>query len=851
MNKLWHLAFRNLWTRKTRTLVTALGILLGVAAMFAVSVMGASTAQSLKDFFAQSSGRANLTITDAGTSGEGFPRRTLARLQAHPSVVQAVGMTSKSALLQTKDKTIALTLIGIDPEADARVRTYKIARGQFLDPRSKSHNILLVVTFANDHAIALDDTLTFQMPNGALEKFRVIGLLADEGAGHLNAGKVGFITLDVSQTVFERGSRLDQIDLVVTPEIAESSADLKTLKESLQDDLGSKFIVSLPTATGESVAQAISGLNVGLSFFSVIALFVGALLIYNTFQMTVAERTREIGMLRSLGASKRQVLSLIMVEAALLGCIGTALGIGGGMLLSIPLVKLMSNMMSIPLESFAVPTDGLIQAIIVGLVTTGIAAFLPAWNASRIAPTEALRARAGSREGFLLRHSWKFGIGLIALAVLDATGVFSLGQGPQFFIFLFLGVILWMPNIILLVERVSRRALTLVYGAMGPLGSRNLARSKVRTSLTVGVLMIGVVMTMAIGAMTASFRAGIDDWINAAVGGDFILSSADGMREELINDLRDVEGVAAVSPQRLLWQKAEGVTTATGFTAYDDQLLFLGIDPLTISQVSKLQFVSGENEQDALARLANDNAVFISTAMRDRWKVKRGDTVRLRTRRGSNDFEIAGVVQTFWSGGQCLYISRGALQKYFGDQRVNLFLIRKTADVSNTEIQARLKQALGDSKRIEIVAGDEYRASFQTQIVGFLLLFDAMVWIAIIVGALGVVNTMTMNVLERVREIGTLRSIGMSRGQLARMILAEAGAMGVIGALFGIVIAYPVSVVMVEGMREGSGFQVTYTFPMSAFVIGIVTALVISQVASLYPTWRAGRVNVIEAIKEE
>jgi ABC-type lipoprotein release transport system permease subunit len=128
LNKLWQLAFRNLGARKTRTLATALGILLGVAAMFAVSVMGASTAQSLKDFFAQSSGRANLTITDAGTSGEGFPRRTLAHLQADASILEAVGITSKSALLQTKDKSIPLTLIGIDPEADARVRTYKIAR---------------------------------------------------------------------------------------------------------------------------------------------------------------------------------------------------------------------------------------------------------------------------------------------------------------------------------------------------------------------------------------------------------------------------------------------------------------------------------------------------------------------------------------------------------------------------------------------------------------------------------------------------------------------------------------------------------------------------------------------------
>ncbi len=851
MNKLWLLALRNLWARKTRTLITAMGILLGVAAIFAVSVMGASTAQSLKDFFAQSSGRANLTIAEAGAAGQGMPRRTLTRVLAMEGVVDAVGITRQRVTLLTQEKSVALTILGIDPEADARLRTYTLSSGRLLARREKSHDILLVGTLASKHAIALGDTIQVQLANGNEDQFKVVGLLADKGAGHLEAGSVGFVTLDVADAVSARGNRLDQIDLIVKPEIADSSAALDQLKQSLQADLGDKYIVSLPTATGESVSQALGGLNMGLGFFGVIALFVGMLLIYNTFQMTVAERTREIGMLRSLGATRRQILSLMLVEALLLGVLGTALGVGGGLLLSIPLVRLMSGMMGIALESFALPTDGLIQAVIVGLVTTLVAAFLPAWSASRISPTEALRSRAGGHDGLLLRHSWKIGLGLIGVAVLDVTRVFSLGEGPQFFILTFLGTILLMPSIILLLERLGRRALLMIYGPMGPLGSRNLARSRVRASLTVGVLMIGVVMNVAMGAMTTSFKVSMEDWVDAAIGGDFIISSSDSLRQDLQQDLQGIAGVAAVTPERMIWQKVAGVTSANGFTPYDDQLLLVGLDVPTYRQVATVQFVGGEDAEQALAELDGGDAVFVSTTLRDRWKVKRGDTVRIQTARGMHDFEVAGIVATFWSGGQSLYISRRAISKYFGDNRVSLFVVRKSPDVSSQELAARLKEAIGKTKRLEIQAGDEFRSTISGQMGQFMLLFDAMVWIAVIVGALGVINTMTMNVLERVREIGTLRSIGMGRGQLARMILAEAGAMGAIGSLFGIAVALPASVVMVEGMRQGSGFQVHYVFPAASFWFGVTTALVVSQLASLYPTWRAGRINIIQAIKEE
>ena len=851
MNQFWMLAFRNLWARKMRTLITASGIALGIAAMLAVSVMAASTAQSLKNFFAQSSGRANLAVTESSNTGEGLAGRTLLRVNEFEGVQVAVGATQNRVVLNAKDKTVPIAIAGIDPAVDQTMRTYKITSGRFLDAREKGHNILLVAKFAADHKIALGDTISILLTSGAEEKFKVVGLLADEGAGHLENGSIGFVSLVVAQDTFARGNRFDQIDIVAAPEIASSTVKLNALKDALQNELGDKFTVAFPASTGESISQAVGGLNLGLSFFSMIALFVGMLLIYNTFQMTVAERTREFGMLRSLGASKGQVLRLVLIEAVFLGLIGCGVGIGLGLFLSIPLVNVMSSMFGIPLETFVVPTEGLVQAVLVGLITTLIAAFMPAWQASRISPTEALRARASRSEGFLMRHSWQIGLALAALAVLSGFHIISLGSGPQFFIVTFLAAILLMPNIILLLERSGRGLIGLIYGPMGPVGTRNLARSKARSSLTVGVLMIGVVLTVAMGAMSVSFKTAMQDWVNAAIGGDFFITSSESMHEDLARDILAVKGVEAVTPQTLIYQKVVGVTNAKGFSTRDDSVELVGIDPATFLQVNSFQFLGGEDEATAMDQLIGGDVVFLSSALRDKWGVKDGDTVRLHTARGERDFQIAAMIASFWSGGQSMTLSRRDISRYLGDESVSMFLVKKKADAASADIETGLKESVVRSKSMNITAADQFRVSIVAQMQQIMGLFDAIVWIAVIISALGVVNTMTMNILERVREIGTLRSIGTTRGQLARMILSESGMMGLLGSIFGLLVAVPVSFVMVQGMKQGSGFQMNYIFPASAFVSSVVVALIVSQLAALYPTWRAGRINIIEAVKEE
>jgi putative ABC transport system permease protein len=332
MTSLYLLAFRNLWARKSRTFLTLSGVALGVALVLAVSITNASAKQSFEAFFAQASGNASLTVADAAslTVQKGMRASLLRQVKDTPGVVNAVGMTSDSALLTGKDNTVVnLAVIGIDPIDDMQVRTYELAQGRFLKGGDRSYDIVLPKPLAQKRGIALNDKIDLTIGNDK-QTFTVIGLLADKGAARTNNGTVGFVALEVAREVFERGGKFDQIDLVAETSIAGKSDALDQLKTSLQARLGEDYVVDYPSATGKSISDAISGLTTAMGMFSVIALIVSSLLTYNTFSMIAIERTHEWGLLRSLGTGRSQLLRLVLVEAVFMAAIGTGLGLAGG-----------------------------------------------------------------------------------------------------------------------------------------------------------------------------------------------------------------------------------------------------------------------------------------------------------------------------------------------------------------------------------------------------------------------------------------------------------------------------------------------------------------------------------------
>jgi ABC-type antimicrobial peptide transport system permease subunit len=944
VRRLNSLALRNLWSRKLRTLVTGFGIVLGVATVLAFGITNATVENSLNAFFSQTAGDADLTIASSDR-GQTFRARVLRQAGEFPGVTLAVGSLWRSGTVRLADKDKDIVLVGIDPAADPQVRRYKLAGGRMMDAADRIYTLVLVKTFADDNDIHLGDDLEIDLGDRRVETFQVTGLLENEGAARSNNGAIGFLRLDSAQTLFDEQGRLSQVDVVVSPSIASDGAALDRFKEDLGAALGDDYTVAYPAAVGQAVNDSMASLRSALGIFSTIALFVGAMLIYNTFTMTVAERTAEIGMLRAVGATRWQILRLVLIEATLMGFLGSVPGLGLGAFLAIPMLQIFAQGLgTIPLDRFTVPPGSVVQAILVGTIVTLVAALIPAWQAGRISPVEAMRARAGRRPGFFARNGWKFGVVLLAFSfgdtvlnlllapvlwlapglekgnlaafraalsaallvvglatmaprfwstllrlvgertprirtlrifhgrtfdflaaggwliglvlvtqgVANLTSIWSYLPDASFFILMFTGGTLVVPVTIQLLESVARRVLALVYGPPGGLGSRNLNRARGRTSLTVGVLMVGATMTIAIGSIQVAFEEATNRWVNNALGGDLTVTSDRQQPVEFANQLMGVSGVELATPFNVIEVGVTGGTHAGVYSSKEDTIAFEAVDVPTYRRVAGFQFAQeAEREDEMLARLVQGDAVLISTVLSDQYHLRRGDAIRLRTRRGARDFEIAGVVDSFMWGGKCVVGTWSDMERYLGYSRAWLFLVKLAPGADAGATQRVIEARLGRSDTFEVQSAAVFRASFSRDIMSFMAIFQVVVYIAVLVAGLGVVNTMTMNVLERVREIGMLRSIGMTRGQVGRMVLAEAGAMGVIGGLFGIGIGWLVSKDMVTGMSQGTSWQFNYIFPTLAFVSAAITALVISQLAALYPLWRAGRMRIIEAIQHE
>lgn len=855
------MAWRSLSARPLRTIPTLFGVVLGVAVILAINTTNVSTLHAITTVFTQASGKAHLVVNAADESAGGFAADALNRVERIPGVASLVPVLRGQAILADEASPTqvnlsffgmaagGLMLYGIDPTVDQRARDYKILEGSFLTPNRSAYDIVLVKNYADEKEIRVGNEVALVTPSG-ITRLKVVGLMDKDGPGQLNNGAFGVIPLQTAEDLFLRAGDLDQVDVVARPE-ASSGTALAELKARLQTRLGAKYSVTYPAAQGERVSQMLSGYQMGLNMFSAIALFVGGFLVYNAFSMTVVERTREIGMLRALGMTRRQILGQILTEAGIMGVAGSILGLAAGLALSQGLMRVMEVVVAQEVQDMQVPLNGLIASLLVGIGVTLAAAAIPAWQASKVSPLEALRARGASREGWFVRRGWIAGVAVLVLSL--AALAFMPGEGPaaeqmrQMFVMnLFLGGMLLIPVTVGAGERLLRPVLRRVYGPEGHLGSLNVQRARLRTALTVAALMTGIAMLLSIRAITAAFGGDIRSWIERYIGGDVYVHSSLPMRTDLGRSIAEVDGVQAVTPIRYLDVKR--VLERGG----DERLALMAVDPDTYRQVTSFVF-SGEQGDPArlAARLDAGNAVFISSVLSEKYGLRQGDTIRLTTRRGAHDFEIAAVVVDFYNQGLVVQASWKDIKRYFGVDDVNAFLLRTEPGQSPREVRDRIDRLYGARQHLTVESNEAIRSRALRLIAQTTSLFDVMSIITMIVAALGVINTLSMNVFERTREIGMLRSLGMTKAQIGKMILAEAGLMGIVGAGLGLAFGVLLSRSMLGSINQMAGFKLEYTMPLAGVLVSLVIALVVSQVAAFWPARRASQVRIIEAIQFE
>ncbi|MFC1922961.1 FtsX-like permease family protein [Chloroflexota bacterium] len=852
---------RSLRSRPTRMILSTFGIVLGVATILAISITNQTALQSVRRLFSDTAGKANLIVLNAESDASGLSENILQKIKDVPGIAFAVPSVHVNTVLADEADTSeiglsffgaeigGLTLYGIDSQLDTNARDYKITEGSFLSADPNAVDVVIVETFADENEFQVGNSIEIVTENG-IEKLRIVGLMAKEGPGQLNNGAFGVIPLITSQKYFYRSNELDQIDIVVETEFQEKS-NLDQLKSQLQNFLGEEYSVIYPASQGERMTQMLESYQIGLNFLSGTALFVGIFLIYNAFSMTVVERTREFGMLRTIGMTRAQVTRQVLAEAALLGLLGSALGTGLGILLARGLARLMEILIDQDLSGIQISQNAIITGVVIGVFAAIIAAAIPALQAGRISPLEALRIRGNVREGWLIKRSWIIGTLLLALSVVililnpfSYDVQFRMGSVVVFS--LFIGGALIIPASVNLWEWTLRPLIRILYGSSGRIGSSNIQRAKMRTTLTVAALMIGVAMIVIVWVMTGSFKGDLDEWLQGYIGGDLYVTSSLPLGRDVWKKLESLPGVAGATPVRYF------EVTWKPHLEEDENLAFMALDPVSYNQVTSFVFSDLlKDESTALNQLAMGDHVFISSVIAEKYNLQPGDQIKLLTKTGERNFIIAATVVDYYNQGMVINGSWVDMNRYFRLKDANAFLVKIEDGFDSQQVQDLIENRYGKIERLVIVSNQSLLNRVTTLLNQAFGMFDVLALIAMFVGFLGITNTMTMNVMERTQEIGMLRSVGMTRSQVVWMVLAESAQIGLIGGIFGIAFGIILSRIFMLAMTAMSGYKLDFILPPDRILIALGIALLVSQLAALFPAVRAARFRILEAIQYE
>ena len=838
------LAWRGLFARPLRTALAVIGVALGVAVVTATIITSAAADAALRSATADLLGRADVRLR--AFSETGFTPRTVQSLRGFSGVIAVAPVSERRLVAYTapgdNERVFSLLVLGIDPDADATVRDQRLIGGVSLSPDSPT-DALVAGSWAARNGLALGDEIRLDGRREGLPALRIIGLMADTGFAALERGEVLVVsrtTLDESFTVPAPIRYLD-LDL--------GEGDVSATLERVTGSLDEPFIVETPADAAERLASAQASFGNVAYLFGLVAMVVGAFLVGNTLAMTVGERTRELGLLRAAGTTSRQVLGIIVRQGLALGVAGASLGIVGGILLASGMIGFLSSTRAALVVGLPLPPVGLLLAFVLGLGVTLASALIPAVRAARLSPVDALRPPSRTGLGLVDRLRWM----VVAELVIVALGVVLLpverSTTPILAIILSLGILLGgavaTAFVLEPLGRVIGRPFEWFFGAQGLLGRANLSRDRARTGLTVGAMMIGLAAVVALGTVAESARAGAERWVASILpGGHAIRSSVPLDVEAFRPTFESTPGVLVASPV----YEVPAVRVADGG---QEEVALAGIDPNVFQDAGAL-IVRGAERADAYADLRAGGSVLVPAPLAARDGIVVGDVIALGLPGAEpTDFTVAGIVEytiPARTPDGALLIGAADARDRFGVATSSLWVMVSQPDIPSsvfaTSVRDTATQLAAQPLTTRDLAGDLARSL--DRLVG---LFDVLALISVVIGALGIVNTLGIGVSERVREIAILRAHGMTVGQVQAMVVSEAAIMGTIGGVLAIITGLAVAFALVSGGASadlGGGLRLPWALLIAVVLVGTGVA----ALAGLYPARVAASLPIIRHLKQ-
>ena len=845
------LSLRNLRARVQRTLLTAVGIVLGVGIVFGVLTLSDTMSGTFEDLFSRAYGSADLTITAAGGSG-GFDEKVVEKIRGYDEVESAAPRYSLSSSLILDRKQAGLPevrsmrLFGVEPESAELATGFELTEGEF--PKS-GRELTLDGGSARSAGLEIGDEVTVGTPEGP-EKLELVGLLRIPG-GSFAGLAFGMTPLSFAQEAFDKPGRISGIAV----EAAEG-VPVSDLKERLDERLGEGLQVERSETRTQEISGQLQGFRLALLFFAGTALFVGAFLVFNALSMTVLERTRELGVLRALGSTRAMIARSVVAEALLLGLLGSVFGVLFGYGMAKGLVYLFGKAFLFEITTLVLSPFALVSAIVVGVAVTVVAALYPALRAGRISPVEAMRARSsGARTPrALTRLASILGLGLAGVGVpwiyylaknlsADLDGLVY-ASGIAGIVAAFLGVSLVIPVLVRPLAALFSPVLRLLFGVEGRMAAANATRNRGRTALTASALMVGISLVVAFAALGGSLLGSIRDYLDGSLGSDYVVQPTDQNSDA---------GFSAKLPRKIdaLPGVEKTTTLVSTFRREGEEVsIVFGVDE-NYPKIFRVDYESGSGTPaDAFSRLA-DGGALIGKQLAENRELGVGSKIELPGPKGRQEYRVEGILENdLLGGGAGIYLSKAALARDFNETEGEFLAVKARPGSDREALSQRIEGTLRDYPQFTLYSNAEWKARIESDFNRQYVFFYAIMGVSVAVSAFGVVNTLSMSVFERTREIGILRAIGTTRLQIGRLIIDEGIVISLIGCLMGVILGSLLGYLFVQGSGAG-GFEIDFYYPKLPALAALLSGLFIGVFAGLLPARSAARKSIVEAVQYE
>ncbi|MEY4507913.1 MAG: hypothetical protein RLZZ450_35 [Pseudomonadota bacterium] len=847
------ISLRHMTASPGRSLLTLLGVALGVALVFAIEVVNGSVMASFRSSIDQMAGKTALVVGES----TGVDEELLDVVRGVPGVAVAAPVIQE--IVRDVAHDTQLVVLAVDTLADDGVREYHVGEGDGEEVKVKDdlaflndpRGILLAASYAKKNGVAEGTALSLETTQGRSD-FNVRGLLAPSGPAKVFGGDLLLMDVYAAQIAFERGKRFDRIDIVPA-----ENEDTNELALRISRAIGQKASVTRPEQRSKDADQLLASFKLGLSIASLVALLVGGFIVYNALAIAVAQRRREIGILRALGATRGQVVALFVGEGVLVGAVGSCFGVLLGLFLGKSALATATASVSemfatVKPESLTVEPSQLIAAISVGVGASFIAALFPARAASYIEPTVAMKKREQASTGALggtarplTISAAMLGVGVIVALVAHAREDLFLGVSVS--VFFALATVFLAPPLALLLVRIARR-FTKRRSATLRLGLLGFERNTGRNAIAIAALGMALANVVNIACFLESMKQNTISWFERSLKADILVFAGTKVQgrferslpESMLAELSAMPNVTFVNPLRMVRQQYR-----------DKPFIVDAFDFVHYTQHEDLPVVSGDLDQ-AVEEIREGTGVAASESFARDFHVEVGDSVTLQTPSGPRPFRISVIYVDYSSELGILSMSRDVFIKLWKDRKVDSFGLYITDPRAAGPLRERIVRELGSKHQLVVLGNAEYKSEVLAMFDRSFSLMRSMEVIAIIVALLGIVNTLFVSVIDRTTELGTLKAIGAVSQQVRRMFVTEALMIGLAAAVLGVGGGLIISVYTVkELLRFQMGWSIAWQASPVAVVETVCVALLVALVGAWLPMRSAARLSVVEALQYE